>query len=217
MAHPFWLGFAEYKESVNLMSGKFTRTIELTTNIAIITVAVLLSIVLIKNYVLSSPAPNAPGPPLTIPAGTKLSVQDVDWAAKKRTMVMVLSNTCRFCTESADFYKKLAQERAKHDDTRIIAVLPQDVEAGKTYLNKLGVSVDEVRQLSLDAIGVRATPTLILVDDKGVVTESWVGKLPAEKESEVLNRFLMVQAAQLHDLSRGMSLLAGILDAGSEA
>jgi peroxiredoxin len=187
------------------MSGKFTRTIELTTNIAIITVAVLLGIVLIKNYVLSGPGPNTPGPPPTIPTGTKLSVQDVDWAAKKRTVLLVLSNTCRFCTESADFYKKLAQERAKHDDARIIAVLPQDVEAGKTYLNKLGVSVDEVRQLSLDAIGVRATPTLILVDDKGVVTESWVGKLPAEKESEVLNRFLMVQAAQLHDPNRGTS------------
>lgn len=85
---------------------------------------------------------------------------------------MVLSNTCRFCTESADFYKKLAQERAKHLDARIIAVLPQDVEAGRTYLNKLGEVVDEVRQSSLDAIGVRATPTLILVDDKGVVTES---------------------------------------------
>ena len=83
------------------MSGKFTRTIELTTNIAIITVAVLLGIVLIKNYVLSGPGPNAPGPPSTIPTGTKLSVQDVDWAAMKRTMLMVLSNTCRFCTESA--------------------------------------------------------------------------------------------------------------------
>jgi hypothetical protein len=74
------------------------------------------------------------------PPGTKLSVQYVDWAAKKRTMLMVLSNTCRFCTESVDFYKKLAQERAKHYDARIIAVLPQDVEAGKTNLNKLALS-----------------------------------------------------------------------------
>ena len=189
------------------MAGRLTRTIELTTNIAIITVAVLLSIVLVKNYLLPSVGPNAnaPGSPPAVPTGTQISLQDVNWAATKRTLLLVLSDNCRFCTESADFYKKLAQERAKHDDARIIAVLPQDVEAGKTYLNKLGVAVDEVRQLSLDAIGVRATPTLILVDDKGVVTESWVGKLPAEKESEVLNRFLMVQAARLHDLTRGMT------------
>lgn len=171
------------------MAGKFTRTIEITTNIAIITVAVLLSVVLVKNYLLSGPAPNAPEPPKPVPTGTKLSLQDVNWAANKRTLVMVLSDTCRYCTESADFYKKLAQERAKHDDVRMVAVLPQDVGAGQAYLNKLGVTVDEVRQSKLDALGVRGTPTLIFVDDKGVVTGSWVGKLPAENEAEVLKVF----------------------------
>lgn len=171
------------------MAGKFTRTIEITTNIAIITVAVLLSVVLVKNYLLSGPTPNAPEPPRPVPTGTKMALQDVNWAANKRTLLMVLSDTCRYCTESADFYKKLAQERAKHDDLRMVAVLPQNVEAGKTYLNKLGVTVDEVRQSPLDAVGVRATPTLILVDDKGVVTGSWVGKLPAQNEAEVLKVF----------------------------
>lgn len=173
------------------MAGKLTRTIELTTNIVIITVAVLLSIVLVNNHILHGGQPDARAldSPRTIPTGTKVSLRDVNWAANKRTLLMVLSDGCRFCTESADFYKKLAQERAKHDDMRIIAVLPQEVSAGQAYLNKLGVSVDEVRQLPLNLVGVRGTPTLILVDDKGLVTASWVGKLPSEKEVEVLNRF----------------------------
>ena len=183
------------------MASKFTRTIEVTTNIAIIVVAILLGVVLVKNYLLSGPKPDASAPP-TVPTGTQLSLEGVDWGAKKRTLLMVLSDSCRFCTESAEFYKKLAQERAKHDDVRIIAVLPQDVSAGQAYLNKLGVSVDEVRQSPLDAVGVKATPTLILVDDKGVVTASWVGKLPPDKESEVLNRFVVNQSTQLHDLNR---------------
>ncbi len=180
------------------MASKFSKTIELTTNIAIITVAILLGIVLVKNYLLSGPKPD-PGVPPTVPVGTKMSLQDVNWAAKKRTLLMALSDTCRYCTESADFYKKLAQEKAKHDDVRIIAVLPQDVTAGQAYLNKLGVSVDEVRQSPLEAVGVRATPTLILIDDKGVVTASWVGKLPPDKEAEVINHFLVNQATRLHD------------------
>ena len=183
------------------MTTKFSRTIELTTNIAIITVAILLSIVLVKNYLLPGPKSD-PGAPPTVPVGTKISLQDVNWAAKKRTLLMALSDTCRYCTESADFYKKLAQERAKHDDVRIIAVLPQDVGAGQAYLNKLGFSVDEVRHSPLDAVGVQATPTLILLDDKGVVTASWVGKLPPEKETEVINRFLVNQATRLHDPNR---------------
>lgn len=180
------------------MPGKFTRTIELTTNIAIITVAILLGIVLVKNYLLSGPKPDPSALP-TVPTGTKMSLQDVNWGAKKQTLLMALSDTCRFCTESADFYKKLTQERAKHDDVRIIAVLPQEISAGQAYLNKLGVSVDEVRQSPLDAVGVKATPTLILVDDKGVVTASWVGKLPPEKETEVMNRVFVNQTARLQD------------------
>jgi thioredoxin-related protein len=179
------------------MASRFTRNIELATNIAIIVVAVLLSIVLIKNYLLSGAAPNANAP--DAPSnGTRMSLQDVNWAAKKRTLVMVLSDSCRYCTESADFYKKLAQERAKDDHTRLIAVLPQDVAAGQAYLNNLGVPVDEVRQSPLDAIGVRATPTLILVDENGVVTASWVGKLPADREVEVLNRFRVAQVTRLN-------------------
>jgi thioredoxin-related protein len=177
------------------MASKFSRTIELTTNIAIIIVAILLGVVLVKNYLLSGPKPDA-SPPPTVPAGTKISLQDVNWGATKRTLLIALSDSCRFCTESADFYKKLAQERAKSNDVRMIAVLPQDVSAGHAYLNKLGVSVDEVRQSPLNAVGVKATPTLILIDDKGVVTASWVGKLPPEKEVDVLNLFLANQAAQ---------------------
>jgi|SoiMethySBSTD1v2_1073268.scaffolds.fasta_scaffold03486_5 redoxin len=183
------------------MPGKFSKTIEVTTNIAIITVAILLGIVLVKNYLLAGPKPD-PGVPPTVPVGTKMSLQDVNWGAKKQTLLMALSDTCRFCTESADFYKKLAQERAKHDDLRLIAVLPQDVSAGQAYLNKLGVAVDEIRQSPLDDVGVKATPTLILVDDKGVVTASWVGKLPPEKESEVMNRFFVNQTTRLHDPNR---------------
>ena len=183
------------------MPGKFTRTIELTTNIAIITVAILLGIVLVKNYLLSGPKPDPSAPP-TVPTGTKISLPDVNWGAQKRTLLMALSDTCRFCTESADFYKKLAQERAKHGDVRIIAVLPQDLSAGQAYLNKLGVSVDEVKQSPLDAVGVKATPTLIVVDDKGVVTASWVGKLPPEKEAEVMNHFFVNLTTRLHDPNR---------------
>jgi hypothetical protein len=36
--------------------------------------------------------------------------------------------------------------------------------------------------------GVRGTPTLIIVDATGVVKQSWVGRLNAERESEVLGR-----------------------------
>jgi len=35
---------------------------------------------------------------------------------------------------------------------------------------------------------VQGTPTLILVNGKGEVEQSWPGKLPSEQETEVLKR-----------------------------
>ena len=69
---------------------------------------------------------------------------------------------------------------------RLIAVFPQPVPEGQKYLSDLGVTVDEVRQERLDAIGIMATPTLILANADGAVSESWIGKLPSEKESDLL-------------------------------
>jgi len=60
------------------------------------------------------------------------------------------------------------------------------VKEAQDYLNRLGVSVDEVRQASLAEFGVRGTPTLLLVDDSGIVKNFWIGKIPLEQETDVL-------------------------------
>ena len=82
------------------------------------------------------------------------------------------------------FYKKLAQVKG---NTHFVALLPQPVEEGAKYLKRLGVFVDDVKQLPLDKIGVRGTPTLLLVDRSGVVKRFWTGKLQPEQESTVLD------------------------------
>jgi hypothetical protein len=164
-----------------------TKRIELLANIAIIVVALLLGGVLVKRYLLPQPAQSAAAPAPIAP-GTKLAVPGVEWAKSKQTLLLVLSDTCHFCTESAGFYQRLAQERAKRNDVRLVAMLPQEPAKGEAYLSKLGVTVDQLGQVPLSAVNVRGTPTLILVDNSGTVIESWVGKLPAEQEAEVISR-----------------------------
>jgi thioredoxin-related protein len=109
---------------------------------------------------------------------------DVDWKASDQTLVLVLSTTCHFCTESTPFYKQVIQKRKGR--TRLIAVLPQSVEAGRKYLADLGIAVDDVRQAPPSSLGVQGTPTLLLVNKDGVITSSWRGKLRPEKELEVI-------------------------------
>jgi len=166
---------------------KLNKRLELAINILIIAVVILIGIVFVKNYLLSTQS----SPEIVdyrVPAGTKVSLPGIDWAQNGQTLLLVLRKGCHFCAESAPFYQRLAQEAAGKNGAHLVAVLPQEVNEGRQYLSSLSVPIDEVRQAELDTLQVRGTPTLILVSGKGEVIESWAGKLPAEKETEVLRR-----------------------------
>ena len=166
------------------------KRVELLANVAIIIVALLLGAVLVKRYLLPGAPPPSPMEAARIKPGTKLSLPGVDWGGSSRTMLLVLSTNCRYCTESAPFYQRLAREKAGRGDVRLLAVLPQSVEESKKYLGEHGVAADDVRQTEPKALGVQGTPTLLLVDKTGAVVDSWVGKLPPPKEDEVVSRML---------------------------
>ena len=174
---------------------KLAQKIELASQIAIIIVAALIGAVLVKNHLLTgsqskgaAAVNNKPAAGQAADAGLtgKAVSLPVDWKASDQTLVLVLSTTCHFCSESAPFYKDIIQKRRA--GTRLIAVLPQSVEAGRKYLSDLGIAVDEVRQAPPSSLGVRGTPTLLLVNKEGVITGSWVGKLHQQKELEVIAR-----------------------------
>ena len=174
------------------------KKIELLANLAIIAIALLLGIVLVKQYLLRGTPPALPAAPAEagIRPGTKLELPGIDWTQSQQTLVLALSEGCRFCTESAGFYQRLAKEKARGEDSpRLIAVLPQEVGQGQAYLNQLGVAIDEVRQIQMSALGVRGTPTLILVDNQGTVKASWVGKLSEAKEADVMAHLRVERAS----------------------
>lgn len=160
---------------------------EMAANVAIILAGILLGVVLVKNNLLLQ-SPPAMAAPAAIAPGTKLSLPGIDWKANERTLVLALSSGCRFCTESAPFYKRLAQERAKLEKLRLVAVFSEPVEQSRKYLSGLGVTVDEVHEARLDSLGVAGTPTLILADANGAVVASLRGKLSSDKETELIAR-----------------------------
>jgi len=169
------------------MAKTITQRLEVLTNLAIIFAAVLLSVVLIKYYLLPYYSKDGPRD-FRVPAGAKVSLPGVDWSNNNQTLLLVLQKGCHFCTESASFYQRLVRETAGREKIHLIAVLPQAYDEGKKYLDDLGVTIEEVKQAPLGSIGVHGTPTLILVDNQGVVITSWVGKLSADGEAEVLRR-----------------------------
>ena len=171
----------------------FSRTIEITANIATVVVACLLSAVLVKNYLLptSSARPvqarsASVRPADAVTVGTELSkrLPVVNWNRSGRTLVLVLSTHCHFCTESAPFFRVIRDKVGK--DVKLVGILPQSVAESQAYLNQEGVHLDEVQQISLDKVGVAGTPTMLLVNRDGAVTQSWVGKLQPDKQEQVL-------------------------------
>ncbi len=160
-----------------------SQKIELAANVAIIVVCLLVGATLVKRHLLPEAGSAAPRGDEVQP-GAKLALPAVNWSASPRSLVLVLSNHCHFCTESAPFYRRLATQAPK--TLRLIAVLPQSVQEGQDYLRTLELPVTEVRQANPASLKVRGTPTLILVDQQGLVTKVWRGKLSTEREAEVI-------------------------------
>jgi hypothetical protein len=169
------------------MPKSLTQRLEFLANIAIIVAATLLCVVLVKSYLLPDRSKDGPRD-LRVPAGTKVSLLGVDWSGNKQTLLVVLQKGCHFCSESAPFYQRLIRETAKHGNIHLVAVLPQVTDDSRRYLDELGVAIADIKQAELDTVGVSGTPTLILVNNQGIVINSWVGKLNADNEADVLRR-----------------------------
>jgi thioredoxin-related protein len=176
------------------MSDKFKK-VETAAHVALIVLAVLLSAALYKRFFSARTHDRLNRS--QVKAGTHLSSLGVEWAESRRTILLALSTSCHYCTDSAPFYRQLAQECADREDLKLVAAFPQPTSDARRYLSGIGVVVDDVIHVSPDDLGISGTPTLILVDGNGTAQRVWKGKLPSDKEFEVLNEVRREIAAPL--------------------
>jgi thioredoxin-related protein len=155
------------------------KRLELFANIAIILVAVMLVGVVGYRFLSSNKAPAIE----KIEIGSNFTMQNVNWVENKKTLVLVLQKGCHFCSESSSFYKTLVAKN--QNKVKLLAAFPHSVDEGKNYLKEEGITIDEVRQFDFGG-GINGTPTLVLINEKGQVTDSWIGKLLPEDEEKVL-------------------------------
>lgn len=164
------------------------RKLEVTANILIIVVALLLGTVLIQKYLFRNNSPPLNETTRLKPViGSKVNLSGVTWSNQPKTLVFALAVGCHFCDESANFYKRIIAS-VQNKNVQLIAVFPNSQEESTAHLNELGLAKLEVKQAPLNTLGVSGTPTLILTNDKGEVTNFWIGKLAPDKELEVINQ-----------------------------
>lgn len=158
------------------------KKIEVVANLSIVVVAIVVCIAAVKYF--RTKATGADAHTATIAAGSKMNLPNEDWGRNRKTLLLGLSTNCKYCSASAGFYQRLAQ--AASANTKLVAVLPQSREESQQYLAALKLPIENIQQASPAALGIRGTPTLILVNSAGSVTNLWVGQLPHDKEEEVL-------------------------------
>ena len=163
------------------------KKIESLVNVTIAAMAIVLIAVLINRY--AGPGNRTgPGEAQALGSRPEISIEGIDWAKNRRTVVLALTQDCSYCDESAAFYKALSQQLLATGNGEFIAVFPRASEASKDYMQRRGIAVSEVRYMPFKLLGVTGTPTLMLINEAGIVTDKWAGKLGPNEEREVLDR-----------------------------
>lgn len=158
-----------------------TQKLQTLANLAILVVCTLMGMQIYRG--LAYPGHAAPS---GVKPGTQVILPGVDWRANHKTVLVVLSPQCHFCSESAPFYRRLVKVHPEAGSIQFVAVMPTPIEASQEYLKNLKIPVSHVVQADASAWGVAGTPTLLLVTQEGKVEKAWTGKLTPAEEEEVI-------------------------------
>lgn len=147
--------------------------LERTTHLCLIAVSVIAGYVLIEHRAVDRKRTETF-------VGKRVSLPDGSF--RSRNVVVLLSTHCRFCRESAPLYRQLSAAAAGNSASASFIVLTfEPIDQMKAFLDRLGIGASEVAVVP-DSLGARVTPTMLLVDQRGVVVDAMVGELPRASE-----------------------------------
>jgi thioredoxin-related protein len=110
------------------------------------------------------------------------------WFDHHQTLLVVLSQGCKFCENSLPFYRQLAKlEMEQNLQTHVLGVFPESAPAVTEYCERNALRFETLFGIDAASLNASGTPTLILVNVKGQVLRAWVGQLSEARQSEVLN------------------------------
>jgi hypothetical protein len=70
-------------------------------------------------------------------------------------------------------------------NVQIVLITPKPPAESKAFFENEGLSFQTVLQGKAGLLGVRLTPTLILVDSRGTPNGQWVGELSPQQEGHL--------------------------------
>jgi hypothetical protein len=164
----------------------FDKILERVTNVAILASVLGLATVLATG---GFPAAKTAAPRYKVGETLQQLDSRVNFADSTKTVLLYTNSNCQFCQASIPFYKRLI---ARRDERRsrvpIVAIAKQPQQVLDDYLRLNGVQVDKAIELKdLSKFSMNSTPTLLVVDSKGVILDIWIGLIPSGDEEKALN------------------------------
>ena len=167
------------------MRANVRANIELVAQVVIAIAVVITAGVLVKRTVWPGQSSGrTPG----INAGERLSIPNIDWARNKKTLVFFLKKDCSYCTSSAGLYRQLVEDATKRN-VKCVAVFPNTPEDARKYLQYIELPIEDVHTGPLGDYKISGTPTVLFVDDGGIVRSVWIGA-QADREREMRDKLV---------------------------
>jgi rhodanese-related sulfurtransferase len=130
-----------------------------------------------------------------VKVGDVVRLPGVVWTAP-RTVVLVVSSTCRSCNDNLPFYQRVVATTPSPLQVVAVSVEPETV-IGK-WLGEHRVEVGSIHRVEdLLSHGLTLTPMVLIVDGEGRATDVMIRRLNEPDQAKVLERIRHTQAPAL--------------------
>jgi len=157
-------------------------------------VAIAVMIMMTCSYVMwrswtgrNQPQVTLTGSSVYVPGEPFLQMAAFEPARSQTTLVIFIRSTCTYCTASMDFYRRLS---ALKTHARLIVFTADSEVTIRDYMEQHELRIRDVVPLVTSAIRFPGTPALALLDSRGIVLNTWIGKLSPTEQSAVVGTLL---------------------------
>lgn len=178
--------------------------------ILLLLVITTLRLVDVRRGPLADAAPVTELTPL-LKSGDIFRLPGVEWSAP-RTVILVVSSTCQACIANLPFYRQLAA--SKIPQVEIVALSQESPAAIGAWFRQTQVNVTTIHTVAdATSLGLSLTPTILILDAGGRVTDLMIRKLDESDQARVLERIRNPETAALDNSYRVREISANELEA----
>jgi hypothetical protein len=152
----------------------------------------LLVAVLTVTFIVHSYQTQTPRPPKVVAGITRGMVaprlQGISYAKENQTLVLLLRSSCPYCRAEVPFYKQAVEVARRSGRTQVVAVFAARDIGASGFLADNDIAAGLTVVPDSQAFKAYATPTLLLVDHQGHVSDFWVGAVQGPTAELILRK-----------------------------